>query len=137
MNWYKSNTVDELSKLGTFREVKEIVEIEIGCGVKVKARGWMQLKDFIDSFKLTVNKFAEKENIFVSEATKYIYILTQLDGKIRQEKLGLTPIHYKNRDLADKWKKKIAKVIHPDVCKNELADDAMAKLNCLYKELVR
>lgn len=139
MDWYRCTTVDQLSELGKFREVKEIIEREIGCGIKVKARGWIQLKDFIDSFKMTVNKFTHtnENDIFTSEATKYIYILTQLDGKTRQGKLGLTPIHYKNKDLADKWRKNIAKIIHPDVCKNKLANDAMAKLNSIYRELIR
>ncbi|GEM_PF-3643048 len=38
MEWFKCNSIDELAKLGAFKEVKKTIEQEIGCGIKVRAR---------------------------------------------------------------------------------------------------
>ena len=57
------------------------------------------------------------EGPFISKQAEYIYYLTELDGKTRNNKLGLTDIHYESKKEAKKWYKNIARLVHPDKLK--------------------
>ena len=52
------------------------------------------------------------------------------------EKLKIYKAHYINKDLAKEWYKEIAKKIHPDVCKEDGAEEAMAELTSIYNKMV-
>lgn len=71
-----------------------------------------------------------------SLADQYIHNLVKLDGMKRMEALKITKKHYQKKTIAVKWRNEIAKAIHPDICKNEAAEQAMAKLNELFSSMM-
>ena len=74
---------------------------------------------------------------FVSEAHKYIYWLTELDGLMRRFLLGVTPRHFSDSELAASWYRGIVDKIHPDLCAHPLAANAMERLDWLYDLMMR
>ena len=68
---------------------------------------------------------------------KYIFCLLELDGAGRMDKLSVGRSHYAKKDVAAKWRDKIALEIHPDVCSHPLAKKAMAELNNMYREMIK
>ena len=69
--------------------------------------------------------------------SKYIFYLVELNGKLQLDFLGISFEHYKNKKVADKWHKEIAKIIHPDRCKHPKATEAMKALENLYKGMIK
>lgn len=72
---------------------------------------------------------------FKSENDEVVFYLTQLDGKDRLDKLGVSIVHYSDKKLANKWRNSILKKIHPDKWKDGLGTQATAELNNIYKEM--
>lgn len=56
----------------------------------------------------------DESNFFKSKQAEYLFYLTKLEGKQRNNLLGLTDEHYENKQLANQWYREIAKYIHPD-----------------------
>lgn len=52
-------------------------------------------------------------NFFKSKQAEYLFYLTKLEGKQRNNLLGLTDEHYENKEVAKKWYKEIANYVHP------------------------
>lgn len=73
---------------------------------------------------------------FTSKEAEYIFYLLELDGKQRADKLKITMNCYSNKNKAKVWRDSIAKVIHPDKCKDERAHDAICKLQQLYEDMI-
>ena len=71
----------------------------------------------------------------MTEACEYIFYLVELDGKLRMDKLGITPTLFSNKKTAKRWRDRISKVIHPDCCHHQRASEAMAELNQLYNQM--
>ena len=85
---------------------------------------------------LEIREIKSKTDFFYSITDKYIFALTQLDGENRQKILGINSMHYKNREIANQWKKDIAKYIHPDKCNHLQSKKAWNKMMELYNEMV-
>lgn len=163
MEWINVSSIEELKKLGKFREVSNgIKEDMAGTGIKVTGRGWNDLWKSIQNFKDLLSKFCHESKVevqemgakqggnqqrrlkinsqdtiyFSSQAAEYIFYLVELDGEIRMEKLGITSSCFTNKRSAKNWREKISKVIHPDICHHLHANDAMSKLNELYAHMV-
>lgn len=73
---------------------------------------------------------------FKNKEAEYIFYLLELDGKQRSEKLNITMKCYSNKKEAKIWRDSIAKIIHPDICKDQRANEAICKLNQLYEDMV-
>ena len=72
-------------------------------------------------------------------AQELVYILNNIDGEKRAEKLGITKKHYGGKQAqanAKKWYLLGAKKIHPDMCKLEGVEQAFSKLNELYNGML-
>ena len=54
--------------------------------------------------------------------------MTKLEGKQRNNLLGLTDEHYENKEVAKKWYKEIANYVHPDKAGNEIAFQELKKI---------
>jgi hypothetical protein len=122
-------TLDELKELGTIEEIKTKVEDTISP-IKISANSFEELLEVI--FVLKEKWIGLVEGPFVSKEAEYIYYLTELDGKNRTKKLGITDKHYVDKDTAKKWYREIAKLVHPD--KNNSNDNkAFEVLTELYK----
>lgn len=152
MNWIEVKSLDELKELGDFKELKEIIQRDVGPLVSIKCKGWNELYDKILIYKEILEKAKtllptpEPEVLEISEipttyfsslSNEYIFYLLELDGDVRAKKLGITKAHYNNKTRAKNWMNKIAKCIHPDQCNHPKADKAMAKLNTLYKNMIK
>ena len=140
MKWFYCSSVKELKELGSFNEVRKKVKEEVGDNIRIKTNSWNNLFKSISSFKELFQKvkFPQQENelYFVSETSKIIFYLLELDGEIRLEKLGINRLHYLNKEKADKWKRNLVKKLHPDVCNHPKADKAIIEVNSLHKEMI-
>ena len=144
MDFLGANSVEELKKCGKLADLRKEIIDALGDNISVKSKSWA---DFYSSLaalqKLAVHaagaagKKPPKDLYFRGEAEKYIFYLLELDGKERLDKLAVSRLHYAKKDIAEKWKNKIAKAIHPDVCKHPLAEKATAQLNGMYQEMIK
>jgi len=69
---------------------------------------------------------------FKDETSKIIFFLLELEGKQQLDFLGITPGHYCNKNIADRWYSEIKKKIdtgHPK------SDEAFEALEKLYKRM--
>ena len=75
-----------------------------------------------------------KDLYFISEETRLIFGLAELEGKAQLDLLGIDPSYYLNRQKAKQWytetKEKIANSKHPKL------DKALEKLEILYKGMI-
>ncbi|MEZ9367201.1 hypothetical protein AB4167_22180 [Vibrio sp. 10N.286.49.E11] len=138
MKWYECRSEQDLKMLGTIAEVKKEIAKDLEGKVVLTARSWTSLLDKVSLLQGLFHR-PEHDSVwhdgFVSETEKYIFCLTKLDGKNRQKNLGVSGLHYKNKDLAKKWMFKISHKIHSDKCNDPRAKDAMVELESMYKEM--
>ncbi|MEG0856747.1 MAG: hypothetical protein RSG52_09720 [Terrisporobacter sp.] len=150
MKWINVKNVDELKALGKFTEVKDEIKKDLGENFKLTGRGWDDLFNKILNFshlidqinnsnKEPLNKLDNNINtsaFFTSQASEYIFYLTELDGELRMKKLGITKSHFTNKNKAKTWRDKISKEIHPDINNHPKSSLAMSKLNDMYSSMV-
>lgn len=140
MKWHECNEVRELKAIASFREVKKIISSDLGGKIKITAKGWNDLHKKIMLLKnifINYNNDETSFDGFVSESQKYLFCLTKMDGKNRQNNLGVNALHYKDKELAKKWRRHIAQKIHPDKCSDPRVKEAMNVLENMYSEMIR
>jgi len=111
MNIRKIISIDDLKALGKFREVRE----ELFKVVKFLQEKW------IDAVP----------GPFVSRQAEIIFCLTQMEGRKRNELLGLTDEHYQDAVLAKQWYRSLRQFVHSD--RKGGSDAAFIALDRLYK----
>ena len=72
---------------------------------------------------------------FKSEAAKYMFALTEVDGKVQLNLLGINYNHYRNEKLAKNWYEYVKQTIE----NSEYTDlaGAMGILEVLYEGMIR
>ena len=124
------NSIEDLQSIfGKFKIAK--LEISKILDKKIIARSW---KDIYEKY---IYPKKQEDLYFKDKISKYIFYLVELNGKLQLDFLGISFEHYKNKKVADKWHKEIAKIIHPDRCKHPKATEAMKVLENLYKGMIR
>ena len=78
-------------------------------------------------------KHKNSNEFFKSKQAEYLFYLTKLEGKQRNNLLGLTDEHYENKEVAKKWYKEIANYVHPDKTGNKIA---FLELKKIYDVLI-
>lgn len=137
MDWKAIKNIDDLQQLGSSLEVINSLIEDITILLKSHANDENQLIEDIKILKsLSVSSNQVNEDFFCSEDKKYIFYLTQLNGKERQKLLKATPLHYKRKDLAKEWKRNIIAFIHEDKSKHPLAKEACQELEKMYQEMI-
>lgn len=144
MNWLNINSMEELQSLGNFRDVSKVVKEEVGTMGKINGRGWQSLYDSILFFRESVNKFTQvlkeynedPDEYFTSKANEYIFYLLELEGELKENKLGITKRHYTNKRVAKQWMVSVLEEINPKVCRNSHATEAVEELNKIYEGLI-
>lgn len=161
MDWLWADSVDDLKKLGKMNEVKSLIKKDIADlfkdkkskdkniveMIKVTSGSWKGLYDKVTALREVIFYLGSKNNdsdecndedekYFKSKADEYIFYLLELDGKQRADKLNITMKCYSDKSEAKKWRDSIAKVIHPDKCNNERANESLSRLNQFYKEML-
>lgn len=74
---------------------------------------------------------------FKSEVDRIIYALLRLDGEQRLRELGVNKSHTRDLEKAKSWRNKLAKLIHPDVCKHPESVEASTELTNLYEQMTK
>jgi len=71
---------------------------------------------------------------FKNEASKYMFALTEVDGKIQLNLLGVNCSHYRYKNLAKNWYEYVKQTIE----NSEYTDlaEAMGILKVLYDEMI-
>lgn len=115
--------------------MQKTIQLDISTDIFDKVMFWLEN---LPKSKVTLKNIlvGSKDDYFHSDIEKYIFALTQLDGTNRQKILGITSLHYKNSELAHKWKKEMATKLHPDICSHPKAKEAWNIMNELYGEMV-
>jgi len=143
MNFFNAKSVEELKTCGKLSEIRGNISNILGNNFQIKTNTWENLYSSILILK-QINKYIPNNNdillndlYFRGDAERYIFILLELDGKQRLDKLGVNKMHYSKKDIANEWRNKISKIIHPDICMHPQASNAMAELNKMYKEMIK
>jgi len=130
MNIEKINTVEDLKSLGSIEDLKKYLN-RVVTPLKVEASSYNELFDIVHTLKEKWGDFMPGP--FVSEQAEYIYYLTKLEGKQRNDALGITDDHYTDKEVAKKWFRKLSKLVHADKGGNDIA---WRVLNELHNVLV-
>ncbi len=118
-------SIDELKKFGSEEDIKKILE-KIVFPLKINACSYQEI---YETFKMLQQKHVDFiDGFFKSKQDEYLFYLTKLDGKQRNQLLGLTDEHYENKKLAKEWYKGISHYVHPDKNGDENAFNTLKKL---------
>ena len=73
---------------------------------------------------------------FKSDRDRILFLLLEVDGKRRNQLLGITSEMYENKEAAKKWYKSLSIKIHPDKNPGDpKAVEAFSKLKGLYNKI--
>lgn len=126
-------------------EVRKVEDLEI-LGSVVELQN--TLNELFQPFVLSVDTYEQiylamgsirssfmyiKSYPFVSRQAEAIFSLTELEGKKRNERLGITDEMFEDKDLARKWYKSLAQIIHSDKIGGNRVP--MQLLNKLYEKI--
>jgi len=123
--------------------MQQTIQLDISSDIFDKVMSFMeQLLNLLPKNKVNIKEIKTGldkpiDSYFSSETDKYIFALTELDGKNRQNILGINSLHYQDRELANRWKKNIATKIHSDICTHPKAKEAWDKMIEIYNEMIR
>lgn len=138
MDWRYCGSLRALKKLGSFKSVKDKINGDLENISSINARGWNELFDKITSLRaLYLSEPKKVDGDFISESNKYIFVLLYTSGKIRLDFLEVCINHYKDKSVAKRWRNKVLKAIHPDVCSDSRSEAATKALNDIYNEMVQ
>ena len=161
MKWMEVNTIEELKSCGKLKDIRQDIKLLLGDKHSITGRGYAdilkRILEFREIAKLFVNQDALvsetaqvidvtltplssnqeiTDQIFVSKASEYIFYLTALDGNTRMNYLKIEDKHFTSKKEAKKWRDEISKIIHPDLCHQKEATQAMSELNMLYQLMI-
>lgn len=135
----EARSVDELKRLGSYREVRRRLQDRVGERLQLRARGWNDLYAIVDDLRAGRRAYEDPTSrdgprgpYFVSRAAEVTYALLHLDGDAKVSILGVTPRHFGDARLAKAWRDDLIKLIHPDRCGHPHAGPATAALNADY-----
>ena len=123
-------SIDELEKLDSEEDIKFFLE-RIVIPLKINVSSYQEI---YETLKILQQKHVDFiDGFFKSKQDEYLFYLTKLEGKQRNQLLGLTDEHYENKKLAKKWYKEISTYVHPDKNGDE---NAFSTLSNIYKILI-
>ncbi|MNK97341.1 hypothetical protein D3C87_1176670 [compost metagenome] len=139
MKWHEAGCEQDLKSIGEFETVLNLVSEDLGEKISLSVTNWDELLSAVKILKNLFNEASQKNkegSYFKTELDHLIFSLTELDGKDRQKQLNIGPLHYKNNELAKKWRKSLANKLHEDRCKHPKAKEAWHKMEEIYKEML-
>lgn len=142
--WEQIQSLEELKKLGSFKQVRAQYLGEVENGNK-GVKGWETLWSLMEENKKKrkkeeIDKVVSeiyKSDYFRDKTCEIIFYLLELDGETRMNKLGISRLHFNDKKYANEWKNTLMKIIHPDQCTHNKAHQATTELNKIYREMIR
>jgi hypothetical protein len=122
---------NDIKQLGTIEELIKIINSFMQPFV-LNVQTYEELYDAINFIKKNIKL---SDEIFCSKEKEYLFYLTVLDGEQRNKLLGITDIHYEDKDKAKRWYKKIVNYVHPDKNKDNNAEEAFIILKKIFNQL--
>ncbi|MCW8346026.1 DnaJ domain-containing protein [Vibrio sp. ZSDZ65] len=83
----------------------------------------------------TVKTSTDDMAYFKSENDRILFLLLEVDGKRRNQLLGITSEMYEDEEAAKKWYKSLSNKVHPDKNDDPRAAEAFDKLKQLYNKV--
>lgn len=83
-----------------------------------------------------LNNDGDESEYFKSKSDELIFYILELNGKNRNQKLGVMNEFYKDKVAAEKWRRNILLKIHPDICNNSKASEAVIKFEQLCELII-
>jgi hypothetical protein len=122
----------DFGKLGSIEELATVINnFMYPFAVKIETNE--ELNNAIEFIKRYINF---SENTFCSKEREYLFYLNNLEGEQRNKLLGITGVHYEDKNEAKRWYHEIVKYIHPDKNKDSSADMAFRTLTKIYEILI-
>jgi hypothetical protein len=131
-----AQSIDSLKKLGSYRDVRKLLQEKLTGRLQIKARGWKDLYEILEILRGIDTQIQQDIPYFKSEADQLIYALVELSGEPQLKALGLNRAHFRDAKKAKQLRNSIAHQIHPDKCTHPRAQDAMNKLTKLFNEVI-
>ncbi|MBE9142807.1 hypothetical protein [Planktothrix mougeotii] len=161
MEWFQVKTLDDLKKLGSYKDIRQEIQNSLSERIALKARGWQELWEAVQAIQKVNsqriyerisspgNYISEKRNFssenpeaseqfFISTKHKLAFCILKQQGGCLENEIGITREHYLNKDLAKKWRDEMINQFHPD--KNvgddsSLNNEVSQKITLIYKRL--
>lgn len=142
---FAAKSIDDLKKIGSYREVRSLLQERLTKKLQIKARGWKDLYSIIELIKnldivsgVAPDKGIDTEptDYFKSEADKIIYALVELSGEAQLNVLGINYSHFKDKKKAKQLRNNIVHIIHPDKCEHPKSQEAINRLTKLFREVL-
>lgn len=130
----EAKTIEDLKSIGTVNEIQLELE-EIIFPLKISASCYEDLLTAIEKLR---EKWTDlTPGPFVSRQAEVIFYLTKLDGKVRNDFLGITDDMYGNNELLKNWYRGLLKYVHSDRIHGENKGDPkpFQNLTKLYEQL--
>ena len=126
---------EQLKCIAPLSDLISAIEKEISP-LSIHVTTYEELYEIVIVLKKHWNTFQD-DVYFQSESARYIFALTHMEGKKRNEIIALTNELYGDEHKAKVWYKSVVKRIHPDVNQpnQEDAEKAMEKLNEIYDRI--
>lgn len=131
----KISNKDDLEALAPLEDIIEIIKEEIKP-LQICVKSYEEMYDVLRTLQNNWKSF-QLDVYFKTESSRYIFALTHMEGKSRNELIKLNNELYEDKDKAKCWYKTTAKLIHPDqnLDNKEEAEKALIKLNELYRRI--
>lgn len=107
----EAKTVEDLERLGSQTDLCKALN-EVYRPFELSADTYEKLFAAVEAIRsslLNLNSYP-----FVSRQAEAVYSLTELEGKKRNDRLGVTDAMYKDKPLARQWYKSIVQLVHSD-----------------------
>ena len=127
MNLTEARTTADLEELGSIDEVRHQLA-EIVQPLRVDGASYDELLAVVRTLQDKWLGF--RKGPFVSSQAEYVFYLTELDGSVRNQRLGITDAHYHDQKLAKQWFRSMRNLVHSDKGGD---DRAFRKLKDLYE----
>lgn len=112
MKFSEITTLEQVVELGTIPEVVANIQALVGPLLKVVAETH---EDLLALILLLKEKWVDLiPGPFVRRQDEVVFCLTKLEGKIRNDLLGLTEEHFRDKALAKQWYRGLASIVHED-----------------------
>ncbi|MDA8453685.1 hypothetical protein M4R22_02800 [Acidovorax sp. GBBC 3334] len=125
-------TIEDLYKLGPIDKAIDRINNELSP-LSICAKDYESLMDSIKH--LQRNWAPLKPEYFTTKRKEYIYYILEHDGEKREKLLGISDQIYKNAEEAKRWKRRIVKIIRPDLGDCKAAEDAFKKLQEIFHDI--